>query len=58
MQSLLGSLLSVLLLPILFPHTHAFTPTAYMAVIAGFGLAGLLWKKYLKNSWHFANIGV
>ena len=58
MQSLLGSLLSVLLLPILFPHTHAFTPAAYMTVIAGFGFAGLLWKKYLKNSWHFAKIGV
>ncbi len=58
MQSLLGSLLSVLLLPILFPHTHIFTPAAYMTVIAGFGFAGLLWKKYLKNSWHFAKIGV
>ena len=58
MQALLGSLLSVLLLPVLFPHTHVFTPTAYMAVISGFGFAGLLWKKYLKNSWHFAKIGV
>ena len=58
MQSLLGSLLSVLLLPILFPNTHAFTPAAYMTVIGGFGFAGLLWKKYLKNSWHFAKIGV
>lgn len=58
MQSLLGSLLSVLLLPILFPHTHVFTPAAYVAVIAGFGFAGLLWKKYLKSSWHFAKIGV
>jgi len=58
MQSLLGSLLSVLLLPVLFPNTHTFTHTAYLAVISGFGFAGLLWKKYLKNSWHFTKIGV
>ena len=58
MQSLLGSLLCVLLLPLLFPNAQAFSHTTYMAVIAGFGLAGHLWKKYLKNSWHFAKIGV
>ena len=58
MQSLLGSLLCVLLLPLLFPNAQAFTHTTYMVVIAGFGLAGHLWKKYLKNSWHFAKIGV
>lgn len=58
MQSLLGSLLCVLLLPLLFPNAQAFTHTTYMVIIAGFGLAGHLWKKYLKNSWHFAKIGV
>lgn len=58
MQSLLGSLLCVLLLPLLFPNAQAFSHTTYMAVITGFGLAGHLWKKYLKNSWHFAKIGV
>lgn len=58
MQSLLGALFSVMLLPALFPLSHAFTRAAYLAAIPVLGLAVLLWGKYLKNSWHFEKIGV
>lgn len=58
MQSLIGTGISLLLLPVLFSLPRSFPYEIHFLIAAGLCLAVIFYGKYLKSSWQFKKIGV